>query len=791
MNETNATTNWRIAMRNNLTTMMALVAIFAAFTALTGCNGNDTEIEGVTALITFKAEACKAEENKPEDCTEFRFCLNGKSDDDVNGKGSTKCGDVDLTEGTDEITLKLSEAGNYLPSLDNDDKDVTFPESNVIFRLNSIEATNGLRFDRGLNVLVVNFEASADNMSATPIDYERIIDGVVEGTKVDPEEIIDALDNRTGSFSLSFEDVDGNAVSDCSTIFNLSRLNEPEACTVTDGVMTCESVPTATYTVDATCDDGNGVTLQKEDYVFTVTGHGQTDHYTVVVKEVEEDINNPVRTTGSARLHPVNEDGEAVNDCDFSFNPSQLNADCTVDSEMASCTDITVGTYSVNLACGTLVAVGFSFDITPSDVVADYTILVKTPGGDVNPLPVTGSVDLSVRHEDGRNAVPTDCLLTFNADQLNTDCTVDNDMASCTNILVGGYTVDVSCENGAFVNEGYFFSVLAGETTAYTVVVRAPNTGGPDGTGFGDVTITASNDEVTPVDCVFVLDTEFDANCTFDTDSATCTHIPEGNYTGSVSCNDGSLVAEEFGFSVNEDVNTDVVVTLEDLTPTTGSLLAHVVDPQGNPLSACTSNFVGLDPDPTSSSPADGDYHFDTVEAGTYGLLITCDGSDAEATITIVAGEETEETFTTTPEDLSKGTLCVGQLGIPIDQVNPTAVIQEWIGIVAVSPDGIVFCDIGALDSTDYAVIELVDYYAYREVDRPAYCESMSHPDCIISPLGTSAEVVNGVYQHLEFSGDISALPLEDGEWHTFAVVLSYYGQVVPAYLGLTNDISL
>lgn len=130
----------------------------------------------------------------------------------------------------------------------------------------------------------------------------------------------------------------------------------------------------------------------------------------------------------------------------------------------------------------------------------------------------TGSVTIGAQHNGDE---VSDCTFNFNSNQLDDACVINADGADCDDVAAGEYRVDVSCNDGELVNNGYTFAVIEDEDTAYTVDVDDPASNGGSTPTRGKVLISVSDSQGDPLD-----------NCTFDflqlTDEPMTSDAPSG-----------------------------------------------------------------------------------------------------------------------------------------------------------------------------------------------------------------------------------------------------------------------
>jgi len=422
----------------------------------------------------------------------------------------------------------------------------------------------------------------------------------------------------------------------------------------------------------------------------------------------------------------------------------------------------------------------------------DYTVLVEiydTNSGDNEVLP--GTVTLVA---DGY----TGCTWSFPSDELAEVCEIDASGAVCTAVPAGSYTVDVSCEDGTMANENFAFDVISDDVKLYTVPVYPVDEEDTDTSDVpGDASFTVENEGVSIEDCGFDWNSDqLDAVCTVDSIGASCVNIAPGSYTVTVTCAGQTLAHEDFSFDIISGVKTAYTVEVTAVADDTTGYESSLCVSTG--LDGCTLDFSALNPDPAVTTP-DGGYcnevgqyyltGISVAEVGTnFTIVASCPGDlsgygsvlavpvDADSPIPVSIPVST---------DIPTGEFCIAKHGIQIDLDTPTANIQQWLGF----GDGTT-CDPEAPTASDYENITVVGYEGYGADN--SYCTDETDPNCLIAPVGTSSEIVDGVYQHLLFFGSVLPLPKDDGEWHTFAITLEYDNgvdpaQTITAYLGLNN----
>jgi hypothetical protein len=574
-----------------------------------------------------------------------------------------------------------------------------------------------------------------------------------------------------GDACITVEDEDGNPVdvSDCTVRLDGSVVSGTDsAC---EGVFV-EDASAKVYTVKVVCEGD----LTGED-VVEISEDDQTD--ATVEVSLPPETGHTGSGLGSVSLSVEDSDGNPVTGCAWDFNSDQLDADCAK-GNTATCSNVVVGTYTVDVSCnnGALAVDDSVFDVLEDETTA-YTVVVAAPNTGSTGGSGRGSVSITVEDTSG-NPV-TGCAWDFSSDQLDADCT-KGDSATCTDSLIGTYTVDVSCNNGALVKQGFVFGVLEDETTAYTVVVAAPNTGSTGGSGRGSVSLTVEDTSGNPVTgCAWDFSSDqLDADCTKG-DSAT--------YTVDVSCNNGALVKQGFVFGVLEDETTayTVVVTEQGtvvVTPTTtGSVCATPVDFQGHLLEDCTFEVkqigvVTSDPVPADVTCGDDSLYLE-LEAEEWDIVARCGDDSGSAPVTIRVGKHLAQDvymYASIPD----GDLCSEDHAFILDvyDADGRRDLQGQLGYG--DGDG---CDV--LAPQDYTAMSVVS------LSGPD-CADLEDPNCRFTVVGVDSDpLVNGVYPHLLWQGDFSGMELNELLIYQMGIEDSGTGQSLSRAVWLYNGNAL
>lgn len=404
-------------------------------------------------------------------------------------------------------------------------------------------------------------------------------------------------------------------------------------------------------------------------------------------------------------------------------------------------------------------------------VPGSLCIQIVSRGGTTIP-PGSGTGDVSfVPTSDSTPVVG--CAFDFNSDHLDSVCVVNNDGAVCTGIAVGSYTVSVSCENGTLVSENFAFDVLEDKDTAYTVPVSAPGT---TGSGLGDECVSLVDSEGNPVDpsaCVFMVD---GVPVTPDADAGNlCDGALLKGLDAKVSeivavCDDaeGSITTE-----VTEDQQSEVTITVEvPYVPPTdnGNICVSLKDKDGNPLNGCTIKNEQLEPDPVVSvnppvgCDSPGDYYFEDVHEGLYDVVATCGTLSGQKKVEVIAEETNHVWMTLLPP--ATGDLCVGKLGLPIDQDTPTADMGQWIGYgTGGSCTPATPIQLAAMSVTDFS--------------GPS-CSDSADSGCAISITGLVVSMKNGFTGYAAEEERVFAVDVTDGNTSTVVYIDTLNGLFDP-----------